>query len=555
MGRLKQTTTAYSFVSGNPFTIVYGYDKASNRTSMTDPNNGQTTYTYDTLNRLTNILDFNSNNFGFSYDALSRRTQLTRPNGVNTNYSYDSVSNLLSVLHQQGINALDGASYTYDFAGNRTSKTNRLNGAVSNFSYDSIYQLTGVTGSNPESYTYDPVGNRLTSQSVSNYVYNSSNQLTTAGSATSTYDDNGNTRTKTDGTGTSTYNWDCENRLTSVQLPNSSTVTFKYDPFGRRIQKNTTNYVYAGANTAEEVDQNGTVLARYTQGQETDEPLSEVRSGTSSYYEQDGLNSVTSLSSSTGLLGNTYVYDAFGNTTASTGTLTNPYQYTGRDYDPETGLRYYRARYYAPELGRFITEDPTGVTGGINLFAYTQNNPLSWVDPFGLYPKVPRCPSKLQRLTRPELDKLIGPLSKADSADLDRGCIGMTTAYQGMNADSPETALGTTCYKTEAEARSRRCPPKQKKFIFAKMGHYAPGLTAPYIMPDGTVSPYTISDENGHFNYVVAFPGGCYGWMNTSIPGPEPQYGFISPSFPDLGERYPHTIWCSTCCSKCMNSQ
>jgi len=82
--------------------IAYGYDKASNRTSMPDPSNGQTTYTYDTLNRLTNLYDFNNNNFGLGYDALSRRTQLVRPSGLNTSYTYDSLSNLLSVLHQQG---------------------------------------------------------------------------------------------------------------------------------------------------------------------------------------------------------------------------------------------------------------------------------------------------------------------------------------------------------------------------------------------------------------------------------------------------------------------
>src|SRR5262249_53898392 len=153
------------------------------------------------------ILDFNNNNFGLSYDAINRITQLTRPNGLNTNYGYDSMSNLLSVSHQQGASTLDGATYTYDLAGNPISKTNRLNAGVSNFSYDSTYQLTGVTGPSPESYTYDPVGNRLTSQNVSNYAYNTSNQLTTAGSAMYTYDDNGNTRTKMDGTGATTYNW------------------------------------------------------------------------------------------------------------------------------------------------------------------------------------------------------------------------------------------------------------------------------------------------------------------------------------------------------------
>jgi len=168
-------------------------------------------------------------------------------------------------------------------------------------------------------------------------------------------------------------------------------------PFGRRMQKSslseTTNYVYDGANSIEEVDQSGNILARYAQGAGIDEALAELRSGTTSYYEEDGLGSVTSLSSSTGTLANTYTYDAFGNATASTGTLTNPFQYTGRDYDPETGLRYYRARYYDPSVGRFINEDPIGfLSGDVNFYAYARNNSPSLGDPFGLCaPPKPTC--------------------------------------------------------------------------------------------------------------------------------------------------------------------
>ncbi len=116
--------------------------------------------------------------FGFGYDALSRRTQLTRPNGVNTNYSYDSVSHLLSVLHQAGSTTLDGASYGYDYAGNRTSKANFLNGTTSNYGYDLIYELQQVTqgGSTTESYSYDAAGNRLSSLGVNPYSYNTSNE-------------------------------------------------------------------------------------------------------------------------------------------------------------------------------------------------------------------------------------------------------------------------------------------------------------------------------------------------------------------------------------------
>ncbi len=85
-------------------------------------NGSTTTYGYDTLNRLNGLANSWAGSFGFSYDALSHGTQLTRPNGINTNYTYDSVSRLLSVLHQAGSTTIDGASYLYDSAGNRTSK-------------------------------------------------------------------------------------------------------------------------------------------------------------------------------------------------------------------------------------------------------------------------------------------------------------------------------------------------------------------------------------------------------------------------------------------------
>jgi RHS repeat-associated protein len=79
-----------------------------------------------------------------------------------------------------------------------------------------------------------------------------------------------------------------------------------------------------------------------------------------------------------------YTYDSFGKVTASSGSLVNPFQYTGRDSDSDTGLYYYRARYYDPSVGRFITEDPIGFGGGVNFYSYVLNNSLNWIDPFGL---------------------------------------------------------------------------------------------------------------------------------------------------------------------------
>ena len=393
MGRLVGTTTQYTFIPGQTFTNSYAYDAASNRTSFTSPHGGTDAYAYDTLNELTGITDSVTGQFTFGYDTLGRRTALNRPNGVNTSYGYDSLSRLLNVLHQNGATTLDGASYTYDSAGNRTAKTNYLNSTTEQYTYDAIYQLTQVVqgATTTESYSYDAVGNRLSSLGMSPYAYNSSNQLTSTPAATFTYDGNGNTLTKSDSNGTTQYTWDFENRLTSVVLPGTGgTVAFKYDPFGRRVQKSsassTTNYLYDGSNSLEEVDLSGVLLARYAQGAGIDEPLAQLRGGSAGFYEQDGLGSVTSLSGSAGAAADTYMYDSFGILTASTGTFANPFQYTGRDYDSETGLRYYRARYYDPKMGRFANEDPIGFVGGDNFYAYVDNDPTDFADPAGLCP-------------------------------------------------------------------------------------------------------------------------------------------------------------------------
>jgi RHS repeat-associated protein len=167
------------------------------------------------------------------------------------------------------------------------------------------------------------------------------------------------------------------------------TVSFKYDPFGRRVYKSssigTSVYVYDGDNVVEETNAAGGVVARYSQGLNIDEPLAMLRSSTTSYYQADGLGSLSSLSNTSGALANTYTYDSFGNLTGSTGSLTNSFRYTGREFDTETGLYYYRARYYDPSAGRFLSEDPIRYAGGSpNFYHYVFNGPLNLIDPTGL---------------------------------------------------------------------------------------------------------------------------------------------------------------------------
>lgn len=340
---------------------------------------------------MTGINNSWAGNFSFTYDELSRRKTLTRPNGVVTSYDYNSLSNLLSVLHKLGATTIDGASYTNDNAGNRIGKTNHINNTVEEYAYDAIYQLTQVKrdGAVVESYNYDPVGNRLNSLGVPSYTHNVSNQLTATSTLAFTYDNNGNTQTKTDENGVTTYNWDYENRLTNVVLPGEAgSVSFKYDPFGRRIQKSSasgvTNYAYDGANAVGEYDSAGTLVARYTQDSGVDEPLALQHGTTMGYYHADGLGSITSLTDGTGSALAAYTYDAFGKPLVGGGDVPNPYRYTAREWDSETGLYYYRARYYDPRVGRFISEDPLGIGAGTNGYVYADNNSITRYDPSGL---------------------------------------------------------------------------------------------------------------------------------------------------------------------------
>jgi RHS repeat-associated protein len=369
-------TSAYDAVNritqitdSNGRSISYQYDAAGNRTTMTTPDSRTIAYTYDFNNLLTGITTPDVGNFNFAYDANNRRTTRTLPNGTTAAYSYDQDSRLTGIQTAKNTTTIDSVNYTYDNAGNRITKTQPA--ANYNYTYDNIYRLTQATPSTgtSETYTYDQVGNRLTKVPDALPSVNETTQ----------------------------YSYDDENRLTGVQITQGSNVkqlSFAYDPFGRRIKKTVspsgggsgeeTNYVYDGQNIIMEYDQNGNITAKYTHGPNIDEPLA-VQQGTNTYYyHADGLGSITALSNASGSIVQTYSYDSFGNMTA-TGSISQPFTYTAREYDSETGMYFYRARYYDPKVGRFVTKDPIGFGGGdVNLYSYTGQNPVNYTDPYGL---------------------------------------------------------------------------------------------------------------------------------------------------------------------------
>jgi RHS repeat-associated protein len=167
------------------------------------------------------------------------------------------------------------------------------------------------------------------------------------------------------------------------------------------------NYLYDGANIVEERDPAGIALTTYTQGAGVDQPLAMRRAASTSYYEQDGLGSVTSLTDGNGSIAATYVYDGYGQVVGSTGSLINPFRFTGREWDSETEHYYYRARYYNPEVGEFISEDPIRFSGGGNFYQYASNDPSNNSDPSGLLPfanKLSECVKKLLQPYFPTID-------------------------------------------------------------------------------------------------------------------------------------------------------
>ena len=380
-------------------TIGYVYDSNGNRITMTDSLTGITNYVYDDLNRVTNITNPANQSVSFSYDVLNRRSVTTLPNGVTKEFTYDANNRVTSLQHKLGVTTISGFSYIYDNVGNRTVMNTTRTGASVNSSliyvYDSIYQLTQatrpLTAQSDESFIYDPLGNRLQRDGqIIDSIIGQANRLLDDTTYTYTYDNNGNLIQKTDKATNETtdYTYDAENQLIQINLPSGSIAQYHYDGLGRRIVKDVdgviTKYLYDSEDILLEFDGTNIQIARYTHGLGVDEPLIMERGGQISFYNADGLGSITDLTDSSGNVVQSYVYDSFGKIKQQIGSIVNPYTYTSREYDAESSLYYYRARYYDKSMGRFINEDPIGLlSGSLNFYGYVQNNPVNWIDPLG----------------------------------------------------------------------------------------------------------------------------------------------------------------------------
>ena len=291
---------------------------------------------------------------------------------------------------------IEQIDYGYDAAGQRTSKTTlNANG----------------TGANetPMRASFD-AANRMTSITLN---LGAVNGVATSKTYTLSYDANGNLTRKqnnADANDNTVYTWDANNRLTQMAQSTGTgssgtglTASFSYDAFGRRIQSSitranqsasTVQYLYEGQQALGEI-RDGKLGHRLLTGLSLDETIARFAINTagtkdaaqSRIYLTDALNSVIAQlgDDDSASLQNSYAYSPYGQTTTvgPDGT-NNPNQYTSREND-NTGLYFYRARYYDPVLKRFINEDPIGLAGGLNTYGYVEGNPLSFIDPMGLW--------------------------------------------------------------------------------------------------------------------------------------------------------------------------
>jgi RHS repeat-associated protein len=245
-------------------TVTYGYDAVGNTLRMTYPDGKAVSYAYDDLNRLSRVTDWSGNVTSYAYDANSNLAGMTYPNGVTTEYSYDKNNRLVTQVNKVRHGLVSRYEYTLDAAGNRVqikekydyafSKEMREQGVgevyagiddasrqkdkdsrdgislVTTYGYDQLNRLNKITYplGNTVSYTYDPMGNRMSmvtklgrSSSTTNYHYDAADELLSAGSTTYAYDNKGNLVKKTEREGTTSYGYDAANRLSTITQSHS----------------------------------------------------------------------------------------------------------------------------------------------------------------------------------------------------------------------------------------------------------------------------------------------------------------------------------------------
>ncbi len=315
------------------------------------------------------------------HDALGRIGSISRQNApapIVRLHEYDALGRLVTYQDKQ----------TYDSVYYFQTPWDPYGDCPGCFILDStVTTVTNVLRS--ATYVYDSVHNRRDLNST----IATGNRVTAMDSWGIAYDAAGHISQRWKGADTLTYTWNGLGQLIQVVAPGGATTTYGYDGFGRRVRKtvngDTTRYLLDGDRVMAETDGVGAVRALYSYFPGVDRPHAMLRNNKRYYFAQDVQGNIIGLMDSVGHVAQTYNYTPYGEAVDDMGeSVVNPYRYKGREWDAEARLYYMRARYYDPMLGRFLSEDPIGLAGGINPAMFVDGDPVNLYDPDGLTP----CP-------------------------------------------------------------------------------------------------------------------------------------------------------------------
>jgi RHS repeat-associated protein len=396
-------------------TLTYDYDPQGNRTLLIDPDGKRTVYSFDELNRLETItLDEGTANqevVTYDYFPDGLKKTVTNPNGTASTYLYDASDRMTRIAHTGPTGVISSYDYSYDDNGNRERQveTNAGRTETTDYTYDAVNRLKTVTyevgtaDATQVTYTYDEVGNRLTEQEVllqtstvtKNlvYTYDAINRLEGiddllgTDDVAYTYDPNGNTLTKAKGGVTTTFLYDIRNQLGEVQQGANVLGRYGYDSEGLRILKigddGVRRYTYDQLSVITEANQTNATVSKYDYGMDQLVRLDNQSEGRS-FFHLDALGSTVNLTTEVGVARESIFYNGWGRERERVGSTTNRFTFTGYESDRETSLFYAKARFYDPDVGRFLSQDAflgdVSEPPSLHRYFYALSNPLKFID-------------------------------------------------------------------------------------------------------------------------------------------------------------------------------